>query len=269
MQLAALVPGCRVVAVAGGEKKVAKIRRELSRIDPENERGHAVVDYKAAADDLPGAISEALLMGRRESGGEGEGKVKKENFGVDVCYEGVGGRVRAAALRNLNRGARVLCVGYMGSYPHTEDYKKKKRNEEEEESEPETETVFVSAPLDAPPRGAARSPLEPDLFWNRKVVRLPGDRTAFGDVWSGAAGDPRTLARLRRNLFAAAEKGELVPWIDDGDRGGEGTENDSSSSGPFFYGLEAASDAVERLLSGESMGKVVLRVSGGGDDGEW
>lgn len=241
---------------------------------------HAVIDYKSgkASRDLSGAISEALASsgsGRKEGesesesaseSGDGGGKAK-EGFvnGVDVCYEGVGGQVRSAVLRNLNPGARVLCVGYMGSYPHTENYNRNGSTEEEEEgAEVKTETekttpeaVFVSGPFDAEPKGQATLPLEPDLFWNRRVVELPGERTIFGDVWCAAAGDPRVLARLRKNLFAAALKGEIVPWID-------GEEEDEKSDSPSFSGLEAASDAVERLLSGSSIGKVVLRVSEGG-----
>ena len=293
VQLAALA-GCRVVAVAGGERKARRLRRELSRLDPANEAGHAVVDYKSeeASRDLSGAISGALASssggqgGRSEGGGGGRGGGGKgEGFavggGIDVCYEGVGGAVRNAVLRNLNAGARVLCVGYMGSYPHTENYRSRREGggsgSGEEEGAgaaaaeaapaPATETVFVSGPFDAEPRGRAALPLEPDLFWNRRVVSsLPGDRTIFGDVWSGAAGDPRVLARLRRDLFAAALRGEIVPWIDgEGEGEGEGgNEDDRRSDAPSFSGLEAASDAVERLLSGSSMGKVVLRVSEGG-----
>ena len=287
MQLAALA-GCRVVAVAGGERKARRLRRELARLDPRGERGHAVVDYRSegASRDLSGAISEALLLAPPESAaggqrGRDEGKVgdfaAAAGRGVDVCYEGVGGAVRNAVLRNLNPGARVLCVGYMGSYPHTENYNNRKRSGEQgggaggaaaaaaaaPEAATATETVLVSGPFGAEPSGEAVLPLEPDLFWNRRVVSsLPGDRTVFGDVWSGAAGDPRALARLRRDLFAAALRGEVVPWIDG--EGGGGEEDDDDDDAPSFSGLEAASDAVERLLSGSSLGKVVLRVSEGG-----
>ena len=262
VQLAALA-GCRVVAVAGGARKARRLRAELSRLDPRGEMRHAVVDYRACSD-LSSAISEALLGGGGGIGDEGE-KVK-DSDGIDVCYEGVGGEIRKAVLRNLSPGARVLCVGYMSSYPHTDSYSEKKKKSEgaEEGTETETETVFVSGPFDAKPRGEASLPLEPELFWSRRVVSLPDDSKIYGDVWSGAAGDPRTLARLRKNLFAAALRGELVPWIDGEKEVGEEEENEPSS--PSFSGLEAASDAVERLLSGESMGKVVLRVSG---DGAW
>ena len=269
MQIAALA-GCRVVAVAGGGRKAARLRRELERLDPTNEMGHAVVDYKSegASWDLSAAISEALASGKgRQEDEEGGGGGEVEDFaveGIDVCYEGVGGKVRNAVLRNLNAGARVLCVGYMGSYPHTENYKKGEKEEGGAgggAAAGTTETVLVSAPFGAEPKGEAPLPLEPDLFWNRRIVStLPGHRTIFGDVWSGAAGDPRVLARLRRDLFAAALGGDLVPWIDS--EGGEG-EGEVGEGSPIFSGLEAAADAVERLLSGESMGKVVLRVSEG------
>lgn len=266
VQLAALVPRCRVVAVAGGALKCRRLRRELARLDPKGERGHAVIDYKSLGEsssssgDLSLAISQALAAG---GGGSG----------VDVCYEGVGGLVRRAVFQNLSPGARVLCVGYMASYPHTENYHRQQgRGGEGEGAATEaaaeaaaatTETVFVSAPFGAGPSGEAALPLEPDLFWNRRVVPLPGDRTVVGDVWAGAAGDPRVLARLRRDLFSSALRGEVVPWID-GEEGEEEEGENGDSPSPSFSGLEAAADAVERLLSGASMGKVVLRVSEGG-----
>ena len=42
--------------------------------------------------------------------------------GIDVAYEGVGGRLRQAAVQNLTPQGRLLGVGYISSYPHTSGY---------------------------------------------------------------------------------------------------------------------------------------------------
>ena len=42
--------------------------------------------------------------------------------GIDVAYEGVGGRLRQAVLQHLTPQGRLLGVGYISSYPHTSGY---------------------------------------------------------------------------------------------------------------------------------------------------
>ena len=37
--------------------------------------------------------------------------------GIDVAYEGVGGRLRQAVVQNLTPQGRLLGVGYISSYP--------------------------------------------------------------------------------------------------------------------------------------------------------
>ena len=59
-----------------------------------------------------------------------------------------------------------------------------------------------------------------------------------------AGGAKRAVARARRKVVSAVDGGEWDALID----------------APMHTGLEAAADAVERLLSGASIGKVVLRV---------
>ena len=40
--------------------------------------------------------------------------------GIDLVYEGVGGAMQTAALRNLAPNGRLLVVGYISEYPHND-----------------------------------------------------------------------------------------------------------------------------------------------------
>lgn len=143
--------------------------------------------------------------------------------GVDVAYEGVGGPLRAAVLETLADGGRMVCVGYVSAYPHSGD-------------DAATRSTTPSAPSLPPDR---------DLFWGRARLDLPGGRVVHGDAWGGA--DARAVARARKKVLAAVAAGDVEAVIDQ----------------PMHVGLERADDAVDRLLSGASMGKVVLDVAGG------
>ena len=39
---------------------------------------------------------------------------------IDIAYEGVGGPLRDAVVDNLAPGGRLLAVGYISGYPHTQ-----------------------------------------------------------------------------------------------------------------------------------------------------
>ena len=41
--------------------------------------------------------------------------------GINLAYEGVGGSLRDAVVDNLAPHGRLLAVGYISSYPHTQD----------------------------------------------------------------------------------------------------------------------------------------------------
>lgn len=200
----AAAAGARVVAVVGGPDKAALVARLLAKWPA---AGHAVVDRTAAAPaDLPAALAAAAGPS-----------------GIDVAYEGVGGSLRAAVLDALADGGRLLCVGYVGAYPH----------------------AGASASARAATPAAPGLPPDRDLFWGRARVDLPGGRVVHGDVWGGA--DARAVARARKRVLAAVAAGDVEAVID----------------APMRVGLEAAADAVDRLLGGGSMGKVVLDVAGG------
>ena len=134
----------------------------------------------------------------------------------------MGGALRAAALDALAPGGKLLCVGYIGAYPHAQA----------RDGGPCAATTPCSPSL----------PPDRDLFWGRARVDLPDGRVVLGDVWGGA--DRRAVARAKKKVVTAVDRGQLAVLIDE----------------PRFRGLDAAADAVDRLLSGASIGKVVLDV---------
>ena len=88
----AKIKGCRAVGVAGGAEKCRHVVEALGF--------DACIDYKAPG--FPKALAEACPSG------------------IDVYYDNVGGDVLAAALRRLNKNARVPLVGLISEYNATE-----------------------------------------------------------------------------------------------------------------------------------------------------
>lgn len=81
--------GCRVVGIAGGPEKCARVVDEFGF--------DACVDYKG--DDLRGQLRAAL-----------------DGAGVDVYFDNVGGRLLDLALARLERHARVVVCGAISQY---------------------------------------------------------------------------------------------------------------------------------------------------------
>ena len=200
-QLAA-ASGAAVFATTGGAEKAAVLRALLAPWPRAR-----VVDYKS--EDLATVLA-----------------AECPPPGLTVAYEGVGGALRAAAVRALAPGGRVLAVGHISEYPNSAPARLKMTAAAEE--------------IDLPPSHAT--------FWGGATVDLGRGRRLHGNVWSGASA--RGVAAARRAVFAAEAAGTLRVLIDGG----------SESCDTPFVGLSAASDAVERLMGGESVGKVVLRV---------
>lgn len=84
----AKIAGCRVVGIAGGEKKCAFVR-ELGF--------DAAIDYKATKD-LAGALKAACPNG------------------IDINFENVGGDIHDAIMMQLNLHARIVVVGMISNY---------------------------------------------------------------------------------------------------------------------------------------------------------
>ncbi|EHJ08527.1 NADP-dependent oxidoreductase [Staphylococcus simiae] len=89
----AKIKGCRVVGIAGGDKKVNYLTETLGF--------DAGVDYKKA--DFAEKLAEALPDG------------------VDVYFENVGGVVGDEVFKHLNRFARIPVCGAISSYNHPEE----------------------------------------------------------------------------------------------------------------------------------------------------
>ena len=84
----ARLKGCRVVGIAGGEKKCAWLRDELGF--------DATIDYKAVA--VGGALKTAAPKG------------------IDVYFDNVGGDILEACLFRMNLHGRVSCCGAVSQY---------------------------------------------------------------------------------------------------------------------------------------------------------
>lgn len=84
----AKIKGCRVVGIAGGEKKTQYLKETLG-LD-------AVIDYKA------GPITSALKAAAPQ--------------GIDVYFDNVGGDILDAVLMQINRHARIVVCGGISQY---------------------------------------------------------------------------------------------------------------------------------------------------------
>lgn len=84
----AKIAGCRVIGIAGGEKKCAFVK-ELGF--------DAAIDYKAAKD-LTGELKKACPNG------------------VDINFENVGGEIHDAVMSLINLHARIVVVGTISNY---------------------------------------------------------------------------------------------------------------------------------------------------------
>lgn len=141
---------------------------------------------------------------------------------IDIAYEGVGGRLQSAAWECLKRPAgRLLAVGYISEYPHVS--KESRRAEETAQ------------------RNACELAPSAELFWNGKVVESADGRVAYGQVWPP---DRSKVIQAKQEVFDEYSRGKLQAWTDQ----------------KQFSGLENASDAVEYMLSGTAIGKVILEL---------
>ncbi|GAB4813339.1 hypothetical protein N2152v2_000385 [Parachlorella kessleri] len=245
-----LLAGCHVVATCGGPKKAARLR-ELGV--------HRVIDYTE----------------------EDVGLVLRSEYpqGVNVIYEGVGGPLQRTAYASLAPAGRMLQVGYISEYPHalgatsssgsrrragaqdstvqrdsnagvdgSGDQRQAHQYQEPSqgaETLPPPETAALDAPGPTLARGASTPdelPPNAELFWKGLVVEGQSGRTVFGQVWPKDRADTLRCKALVFDLHAA---GQLQAWVD-------------RTAG--FEGVESIPDAVEYMLSGCCVGKVVVRL---------
>ena len=84
----AKLKGCRVVGIAGGDKKCAWLKNELGFDE--------VIDYKATS--VAGALKQAAPKG------------------IDVYFDNVGGDILEACLFRMNQNGRISCCGAVSQY---------------------------------------------------------------------------------------------------------------------------------------------------------
>jgi prostaglandin reductase 3 len=137
--------------------------------------------------------------------------------GVDVAFEGVGGKMLQTVLEHLKEDGRLLQVGYISEYPHNPN-----RAEETASNELEASS----------------------LFWKSETVTR-GKQTIYGNAWPKDFG---AVAGCKQRVLDLHASGELKALVD---------EKRS------FEGLESVPDAIEYMLSGEAVGKVVVKM------GDW
>lgn len=140
--------------------------------------------------------------------------------GVDLAYEGVGGPLLGAICEHLKPGGRVLVVGSISQYPHNEER--------------------------AGHGIAGVGEIMDEVFRPGKTIELPSGegRVLIGNVW-GDAFSSGVLPEMREQLYSDHASGAITALVD---------------TTRTFSGVGAAVDAVEHMLSGRSVGKVVLRI---------
>ena len=217
-------------AVARGATVVGTVGSDDKKAAAEALGVARVVNYKT--EDLGEVLRGEFGDGR---GGGGGG-------GVNVAYEGVGGPLLRAVVDNLAEGGAVLMVGSISQYPHNGE--------------------------NVPAHGIDGLPPSMEVFRAGETVPLPsgGGRVIIGNVWGDAfrsveADGTRTLTAVREELYARHAAGELVALVDDARPNSGGGGGGGGAPGPRFEGVGAAVEAVEHMLSGRSVGKVVVRVA--------
>jgi NADPH:quinone reductase-like Zn-dependent oxidoreductase len=141
---------------------------------------------------------------------------------IDVCYEGVGGRLMKDVWDvGLKRGGKLLSVGYISQYPHNDiDVVDEERRQ--------------NSSLNLPP--------SEELFWKGLVVGNSeeyGSKIFYGNVWPA---DAAVREHALQETVALVQKGAITAVVD-----------------PLvFHGVNEVSDAVEYMLTGEAIGKVLV-----------
>lgn len=161
---------------------------------------------------------------------------KEENVGevlsreypqkIDIAYEGVGGSLRDAVLANLSPDGQVLAVGYISEYPHT-------RSDVSSSGGGSGAATSRGHSWDLPPAD--------QLMWGAQTLHN-GSQTIHGQVWPKEASQ---VISAKKWLFYQYYSGAVQAWVDP----------------KPFVGLNAVVNATEWMLSGNSIGKVVVDLS--------
>jgi len=144
----------------------------------------------------------------------GEALARIAPSGVDVAFEGVGGKLLQTVLEHLKEDGRLLQVGYISEYPHNPDRAAESASNELEAS---------------------------SLFWKSETIQR-GRQTIYGNAWPKDFG---AVAGCKQRVLDLHASGDLVALVDEK---------------RTFEGLDRVADAIEYMLSGEAVGKVVVRI---------
>ena len=87
---------------------------------------------------------------------------------------------------------------------------------------------------------AAHDLATPNLFWNKETVRR-GDQVIYGNAWPS---DFSEVMPCKERVLGLFESGQLTSLVDE----------------TPFEGLESVPAAVEHMLSGTTIGKVVVKI---------
>jgi NADPH:quinone reductase-like Zn-dependent oxidoreductase len=158
--------------------------------------------------------------------------LEKENYSgtIDIAYEGVGGGLQAAAWNALRRpGGRLLPVGYISEYPHNPENIRHEKEREQQSGSGSASTLL---------------PPSAELFWSGKFFEAADGRVAHGKVWPKERSD--TL-KAKQEVFEMYSSGKIEAWVDQERR---------------FLGVAEVPAAVDYMLGGQAIGKVVVQFCG-------
>jgi len=143
--------------------------------------------------------------------------------GIDICYEGVGGKLLKAVHQNMADGGRILIVGSISQYPHNQI----KESHEIDEIPPD---------------------IMADVFRLQKTIHLERNCKLIGNVW-GDLFRSGEMKVYQERIFELFREKKLKVLLDD-----DHPEHQ-------FYGLDSVCNAVDHMLSRKSIGKVTVVVS--------
>lgn len=133
--------------------------------------------------------------------------------GLDVVLEGVGGDMLRTALECLGPEGRLLQIGYISEYPHSD-------------------CVADSSNADF---------TTSELFWKSQTIER-GKQTIYGNAWPKDYG---LVAGCKDRVLGLFAEKKLESIVD---------------QAPQFVGLESVSAAIAHMLSGKTIGKVVVKI---------
>ena len=164
--------GCKVVATCGSAEK-AQLLCSLGC--------DTIINYRTR--DLDAALSKAYPQG------------------VDLVVEHVGGDMFRTALRHLKDDGRLILVGYISEYPHTNAYASG-------HTAVPSESLGSAAAHDATTTQAFDLA---DIFWNQRVVEVAGThKTIYGKLYPSMEAAGAARVQLQQLL----DEGNIKALVD-------------------------------------------------------